>query len=172
MKDFYKKLHETFNNQEVKDKFTSAGIQPIRYIDIYAGQDYNPQLFEIQLYPALFVSWTIDYSQSNPVANLTFRLAYEQMRDFSNLSINKDEALKFIDFIAITDQIIKTIESQNTSKLLLVSEELNIEETVIDVFTLTYQCNYSGKTKRPQADFTTGQYDDIELRKGLYERML
>ncbi len=146
MKDFYKKLHET--------------------------QDYNPQLFEIHLYPAVFVSWNINYESSNPIATIVFRLAYEQIRDFSSISANKNEALKFLDFIAITDKVIKTIESKNTSKLMLANEELNIEETVVDVFTLTYRCNYYGKSKKPQCERDKGMFEDIDLKKQLIQKLL
>ncbi len=172
MKEFYNKLHSTFDSQEVKDLYFDNNIEPVKYIDIYAGQDYNPQLFEAHLYPALFVTWSINYDSETPVANVIIRLAYEQLRDFSNISANKEEALKFIDFIAITDKIIKTIESKNTSKLLLTNEELNIEETVIDVFTLTYRCNYFGKSKKPIQEFERGQINELQLKKQLLQRML
>lgn len=172
MKDFYKKLHQIFNKQSTKDCFVNKGISPVRHIDLYAGQDYDPQNFEANLFPALFVKWTIDYKHPTPIALLTFRLAYEQLRDLSNVSLNLDEALKFIDFIAITDSIIKKIETPHTGKLTLISEDLSIENTVVDVYVLTYQCAYNGKQSTPQTDYLRGDVDDIKTKSNLMARLL
>lgn len=162
MKSFYNKLHEVFQQEETKDMYRQKGIVPIQFIDLYAGQDYMEEFFEAHLFPALFVRWSINYADNNNgVATLTFRLAYEQLRDMSSMGTTRDEGLKFIDFIAITDQILKTIETKNTGKLHLISEELTIEETVVDVFTLTYQCGYFGKQKAPVVPKQQGQYVEV-----------
>ena len=39
MKVFYKKAIEVFEKPENKEKFTVQNIQPVSYIDIYAGQE-------------------------------------------------------------------------------------------------------------------------------------
>lgn len=172
MKAFYKQLHEVFAKDENKDLYRKSGVVPPQFIDMYAGQDYNDTLFEAHLFPAIFVRWTIAYTDNyEATATLTFRLCYEQLRDLSNLGQNKNEALKFIDFICITDEILKTIETPNTGKLHLINEELNIEDTVVDVFTLTYQCSYSGKQKAPQTQGKQGNFDVVNIEKKLRERL-
>lgn len=171
MKAFYNQLHEVFQREETKDLYRQKGIAPVQFIDLYAGQDYMEQFFEAHLFPAILVRWTIAYADNHEaVATLTFRLCYEQLRDLSNLGKSKDEGLKFLDFITITDKILKTIETPTTGKLHLISEELNIEETIIDVFTLTYQCSYSGKQKAPLTESKQGNYDAVEITKRLKAR--
>lgn len=172
MKSFYSQLHTVFSKEETKDLYRQQGIVPVQFIDLYAGQDYMEEFFEVHLFPAIFVRWSINYADNNNgVATLTFRLAYEQLRDMSNLGQNKAEGLKFIDFINITDKILKTIETETTGKLHLISEDLNIEETVVDVFTLTYQCAYYGKQKAPQTKGMQGDYDAVTITKQLKNRL-
>lgn len=172
MKPFYKQLHEVFAKEENKDRYRKAGIVPVQFIDLYAGQDYNEQFFEAHLFPAVFVRWTIAYTDNyEATATLTFRLCYEQLRDLSNIGASRDEGLKFLDFIHITDEILKTIQTPCTGKLHLVSEDLNIEDTVVDVFTLTYQCSYSGKQKTPQTQGSQGSFETVHIEGKLKERL-
>lgn len=63
----------------------------------------------------------------------------------SNLGTNTDLALKFLDFIEITDKVLKSIETPNTGKLYLLNEQNKIDETITDTYLLNYQCNYTGK---------------------------
>ena len=137
----------------------------------YAGEDYNDNLFEAHIFPALLVQWQIAYTDNfEAVATLTFRLCYEQLRDLSSLGQNKAEGLKFLDFIDITDSVLKTIETPSTGKLHLISEILNIEDTIVDVFTLTYQCSYCGKQKSPQSRGLRGDFERVELAEKLKSR--
>lgn len=117
------------------------------------------------------MQWQIAYTDNNEaIATITFRLCYEQLRDLSSLGQNKAEGLKFLDFINITDSVLKTIETTNTGKLHLISESLNIEDTVVDVFTLTYQCSYCGKQKAPQSKSLRGNFERLELTEKLKSR--
>lgn len=172
MKAFYNQLHEVFSLETTKDLYRQKGIPPVQFIDLYAGQDYMEEFFEVHLFPAIFVRWSINYTDNQSgVATLTFRLAYEQLRDMSSLGQSKTEGLKFMDFIAITDEILKTIQTPTTGKLHLISEELNLEETLLDVFTLTYQCTYYGKQKAPQTKGMQGEYDAVRLETKLKHRL-
>lgn len=171
MKLFYKKLTETFKKEEVKDKYRTAGIKPIQFIDLYAGQEYNPEAFEIFNFPALLVNWSIDYRSDPPVVALEFTLLYEQLRDTSNLSKNTDEALKFIEFIAITDEVIKTIETAHTGKLNLINEANKLDETVVDTYIMSYQCSYSGKLPEPQTGYIKGQIENLTTKEGIYTKL-
>lgn len=171
MKDFYNKLHQVFEQEATKDLYRSKGIVPIQYIDFYAGQDYNDNLFEAHIFPALLVQWQIAYTDNyEAVATLTFKLCYEQLRDLSSLGQNKVEGLKFLDFIDITDSILKTVETPSTGKLHLINESLSIEDTVVDVFTLTYQCSYCGKQKSLQTKGLRGDFERVELTAKLKSR--
>ena len=172
MKLFYNKLIATFKKEETKDRYRTAGVKPPQFIDLYAGQDVIPEKFEAMNYPALLLDWVIDYKAVPPVATLNFHLCYEQLRDTSNLGRNTDEALKFIDFIEITDEVLKTIETKHTGKLNLASEGNKLDDTVVDVYDLSYQCSYSGKLAAPQTGYVTGEIENLSVRKGLYAKLL
>ena len=169
---FYSKLITTFQNEEVKDRYTTKGIVPPQFIDLYAGQEYNPQSFEIHNFPAILVDWNIDYRNQPPIAALTFNLLYEQIRDTSNLGQNTTEAIKFIEFIKITDEVLKTIETEHTGKLNLVSEGNKLDDTVVDVYVLSYQCSYSGKLAEPRTGYIGGEIENLSVRKGLYVKLM
>lgn len=172
MKLFYNKLIATFKKEETKDRYRTAGIKPPQFIDLYAGQDVIPEKFEAMNYPALLLDWVIDYKAVPPVATLNFHLCYEQLRDTSNLGRNTDEALKFIDFIEITDEVLKTIETKHTGKLNLASEGNKLDDTVVGVYDLSYQCSYSGKLAAPQTGYLKGQIENLTQRRGLYAKLL
>ena len=147
MKTFYKKLLETFEKESTKDLYRKNGLMPIQFVDIYAEQDLIPEWFEAHHYPALLVSWNINHQTDVAMANITFHLCYKQLHDTSNLGTNTDLALKFLDFIEITDKVLKGIESPNTGKLYLLNKQNKIDETITDTYLLNYQCNYTGKQK-------------------------
>lgn len=172
MKLFYKKLLETFNKEEIKNLYRTKGLTPVQFIDIYAEQDLIPEWFEAHQYPALLVGWNIDYTENEAVANITFSICYEQLHDTSNLGTNTDLALKFLDFVEITDKVLKSIETPNTGKLYLQSEQNKIDETVTDVYLLNYQCSYTGKKQTLQKKYLQGDYEDISVKTGLYSQLL
>ena len=172
MKLFYNKLIATFNSEETKDRYRTNGIKPPQFIDLYAGQDVIPEKFEVMSYPALLVDWSIDHKVIPPIATINFHLCYEQLRDTSNLGKNTDEALKFINFISITDSVLKTIETQHTGKLDLIAEGNKLDDTVVDVYDITYQSSYSGKLNAPQTGYVTGEIENLSVRKGLYAKLL
>ncbi len=173
MKDFYTKLHQVFETEENKDKYRTMGIPAVRHIDFYAGQDFSPEYFEANLFPALFFAYTIDYNTTPPTATLTFRLCYEQMRDLSSRAkaTSKIEGLKFLDCINITDEILKSIETSFTGKLKLQNEGQQLEDTVVDVHILTYTCSYEGKEKSPSKEYLQGQVDKVITKVGLFQKM-
>lgn len=172
MKLFYKKVHETFTKPINKKKYTDAGISPVEHINLYAGQDFIPEEFDGFKTPALLLNWNINYSTTPPKANITATLCYEQLRDTSNNSKNLDAALGFIDFTSITDEILKSIETQNTGKLTLVSEGNKIDETVTESYELVYECSYNGKTSAPNTGYIKGTIDTIlESQKGIFTKL-
>jgi hypothetical protein len=172
MKAFYKKLHDTFALQSIKDRYSYAGVPEVQSIDLYAGQDFSPEWFEARLFPAVLVSWSIDYNNEPATATITFRLCYEQLRDLSNIGASKEEGLKFLDFIKITDDVIKSIETETTGKPSLVLEEQEVNETIVDVFILTYTCSYTGKYKDPKRPSVAGNIDDLLAQKNLLKSRL
>ncbi len=133
MKAFYTELIRKFKDSDIKNKFTGNNLPHVKFVDLYAGQDYNEKGFEAHLFPAVFVKWSIDYKSKMPIATITFRLAYEQLRDTSSISRASEKSLQFLDFITVVDEVIKSIETPNTGKITLLSEDFNIEDTIVDV---------------------------------------
>lgn len=168
MKAFYKKLVETFTKEETKDLYRTKGVDCPKFIDLYAGQDLDEDSFDVYPCPAIFVSWGIDYRQKPAVANVSFRLCYEQMRDTSSLGKNTEEALKFLDFIEITNNILENFESECTGKLNPATEELSLEPVIVDQFLLTYNCTYMKKAREQ----VTGSVENIKIKSGLYASVL
>ncbi|AQY22989.1 hypothetical protein [Riemerella anatipestifer] len=171
MKDLYKKIVQTFDKEEIKQLYLDKNIPPVEFIDLYAEQDVIPEWFEAHHYPALLFGWSVNHSVTPAVADITIHLCYEQLHDTSNLGTNTELALKFFEFIEITDNILKKIETKHTGKLNLVTEENKIAETVVDTYTLRYQCSYT-KTKASQNENLRGKIDDISIKKGLFSKLL
>jgi hypothetical protein len=166
MKTFYNKLIEAFEKLENKAKFTAQEIAPVQYIDIYAGQDQFEENFELFSRPALLIDWDIDHKSTPPTATITMYCGYEQLRDTSNISLNRDLGLKFLDYVEIIDEVTRTIESERTGKLELVSEGFNKMDSIVDIYLFTYQCSYLSK-KNPLRNYEAGDYDTLELKPNL-----
>lgn len=166
MKSFYNKVIEVFEKPENKAKFTDQDISPVGYIDLYAGQDLNEENFELFAHPALFIDWDIDYSGDTPRATVTFYCCFEQLRDTSNISINKDLGLKFLDYIATIDEVAGTITSEETGVLELVSEGFNKMDSIVDIYLFTYECSFLGR-KNPLDKYQAGDYDTLDLHSNL-----
>ncbi len=160
MKELYLKIIDVFNTEEIKQKFIEKELTPIKHVNLYRGQDYNQD--EVHLFPALFVKWSIDYTQPTPSAIITFRIAWEQLRDTSSTNPTPEDSLKFIDTIDLIDEILKDIETEHTSKFTLLNEELNIEDTIVDSHSLGYRCTYTGKSKNAEIKYKKGTIQELE----------
>ena len=165
MKAFYKKLITVFENPATKQLFLDQGINPIEYIDLYAGQDQFEENFELFARPALLVDWNIDHNDDTPVVTVNLYCCYEQLRDTSNISLNKDVALKFLDFVELINSIARTIESEATGKLKLVSEGFNKMDSIVDIYLFTYTC--SGIAQKNPQQYEAGDYDTLDLQGNL-----
>ncbi|SHK69547.1 hypothetical protein [Epilithonimonas mollis] len=169
MRELYLKLIDVFvKNEDIKDKYRTAGLSPVQYIDLYSGQDVNSEYFELQIYPALFVNFSFDHRQKPTLATITIRCCYEQLRDTSSLNVTTAEALKFLDFIELTDEIMQTVETSRFGKLTPATTDQQTEETVTDEFILVYSASY---TKKP-VEIRTGTIEDLEITANRFKAML
>lgn len=160
MKTFYNKVITVFEKPETKAKFTDQGISSVGYIDLYAGQDLNEENFELFSQPALLIDWDVDYAGDVPKATVTFYCCFEQLRDTSSISLNKDLGLKFLDYIATIDEVAGTIDSETTGKLNLISEGFNKMDSIVDIYLLTYECSFKSR-KNPLDKYQAGDYDKL-----------
>lgn len=166
MKTFYKAVLTAFKEPLNIKKYTEKGLKAPRIIDLYNGQDFNPEYFDMVTLPALYLSSRIDYSADTPIMSLTARLMYEQLRNTSNIGVNLEQALYFFDMAQITDTIIRGISTENTGKIRLLDEGLELEPTVSDVYVFTYECEYYGKNKTLPQECAQGRFDDIKFVDG------
>ncbi len=166
MKTFYNKTIEAFDKAENKAKFIDLNIAPVEYIDLYASQEQFEENFELFTRPAVLVEWNINHSGDTPVADITFYCCYEQLRDTSNISLNKDLGLKFLDYINCIDEIVRSIETELMGKLKIVSEGFHKMDSIVDVYLLTYECSYYGR-KNPRGNYQEGDYDTLDLKGNL-----
>ena len=166
MNSFYKKVIETFEKAENKAKFTDQNISPVQYIDLYAGQEQFEENFELFSQPALLIDWDVDYQTQPAIVTITFYCCYEQLRDTSNISLNRELGLKFLDYVAIIDSIAGTIESEETGKPEIVSEGFHKMDSIVDIYLLTYECSFKGR-KNPLDKYQAGEYDSLNLKENL-----
>lgn len=166
MKTFYNKLLATFALADNKAKFTDKNIAPVNYLDLYAGQDLYEENFELFTQPAVFVDWNVDYTGDVPIATLTLYCCYEQLRDTSNISLNKELGLKFLEYIDCIHSIVAPIESETTGKMELVNEGFNKMDSIVDIYLLTYECNYTGR-KNPLQNYEEGEIENLDLTGNL-----
>jgi hypothetical protein len=166
MKTFYKKAIEAFEKPENKEKFTSLNISPVQYVDLYAGQEQFEENSELFSQPAVLIDWDVDYQTDIPTATVTLYCCYEQLRDTSNISLNRDLGLKFLDYVATIDEVARTIESETTGKLEIVSEGFHKMDSIVDIYLLTFECSYKGR-KNPLDKYQAGDYDTLDLKGNL-----
>ncbi|MDP2061323.1 MAG: hypothetical protein U1C58_06215 [Flavobacteriaceae bacterium] len=165
MKAFYQKLIAEFAKPEVQALFTGQNLTPVGYIDLYAGQDQNEENFELFTQPAVLVDWDIDYNDPAK-ATVNIYACYEQLRDTSNISLNRELGMKFLDFVSCIDAVVSKIESETTGKMEIISEGFNKMDSIVDIYLLTYECSFRGR-KNTAAKYQDGDYDNLNLRGDL-----
>ena len=167
MKAFYKQLVETFNKPETKALYSDDNIAPISQVDFYAGQDQEPESFEFLKLPGLFFSWSINYENEPAVASLQFKILFENLRSTSSFYVDNDKALAFFDAAKITDEILKKIDIDDLGALHLITEGLETEPTVTDVYLLDYEAHYYGKCKSRKRKTEAGKIEDTDVMGNL-----
>ncbi|URC13960.1 hypothetical protein [Flavobacterium sp. B183] len=163
---FYSKTIEIFEKEENQQKFRDKNVTPVGYIDLYAGQEQDEDNFELFSQPAILIDWDIDHQTDPATATVTFYCCYEQLRDTSNISLNREMGLKFLEYVGIIDKIAGTIETENTGKLEIVTEGFFKMDSIVDIYLLTYECTFKGR-KNPLDKYQEGQYDNLNLKANL-----
>lgn len=164
MKDFYKKTIEAFEKPENKALFEAKQIPAVDYIDIYAGQDLNEENFELFAQPALLLEWEIDHLTDVPTAIITCYCCYEQLRDTSNKSMNREMGLKFLDYVEIIKEIMISVTTEKVGVPELMSEGFNKMDSIVDIYLLTFRCSYTAKKEHP---YLEGAIENLQTQKTL-----
>lgn len=145
MKDLYNTIIERLTSEQAKEAYRAKGIPSLKYIDWYRGQYFNFEAHDLLPVPGLLFEFTIAYDDNEGLANVNLHLLYEQARDTSNISVSKEKALRFFDFISVTHTLLEELSSPNTGKLKLISEETLKDDAVVSVYLLSYQTAYTGR---------------------------
>lgn len=161
MKAFYNKLIAEFEKAETIDKFNAVNVPAVGYIDLYAAQEQDEENFELFARPTVLVEWDINHSTDPATATITVYACYEQLRDTSNISANREAGLRFLDYVRVVDEVISNIESEDTGKPEIKTEGFNKMDSIVDIYILTYECSY--KRKNPRDKYQEGSYDSVDI---------
>jgi len=163
MKNLYKKIIETLTNNVTKQNFIDAGLSPVKLVDEYEGQYFQPEMFEGLILPAVLVEWDINYPKPNEpgTATVNIHIMYEQTEHADSHSKQIDRALKRFDFYQKVYELLNGIESENTGKLQLQTESGLKEPAITKVYIYGFTCSYTGKLNRTDWGETTPE--DMEL---------
>lgn len=156
MKELFKKIIEVLSTQDAKDKYEAASLPPVEYIDIYSGQYLNEEEYETFPHPAILFEWSVDYKANPNIASVNIHLCFEQLRDTSNISIVQELALKFFDFIEISNELLEDLETERTGKLERITEVPQQMGSIVNVQMLSYECSLADKVEDKY------EYNDIE----------
>lgn len=159
MKAFYNKLIETLTSNEAVEKFTENNVRAIVMVDLFRGQYLYEDSFEMLILPAVLLEYSIDYE--NQEAIISLHLCYEQVAETNNLSLAKDNALMFFDFVDTVYNLVYKMESANTGKLKIISEGQQKDDTPTNVHLLTFKCSYMGKNRNKADDYVYTEGEEV-----------
>lgn len=148
MKTLYKTLLEKLTAPETTQLLADAGLPPVKYVDIYEGQYYNPDKFEGLVLPAVLVEFSIDKPQQAEPGQLilTLHILYEQPEHGDNHAPHIDRALQYLDFAEKIYELVKDTESEHTGKLVWNGESSIGEPGIVKVLLQTYSASYTGRS--------------------------
>lgn len=121
-----KLLLKVYTEFEAKKQFfTDNNLKAIEHLDLYRGQPVAPKRFEIFALPAIFFNYTIDWSESEKGSgklNLDAHVLIDAGHHTDNHSPNRESGLSIVQYYRMIDYVLRNLESENTSKLKLMSE--------------------------------------------------
>lgn len=160
MKNFYLKLQEILFSPEAETAFKNKGVKPVSEIDFFKRQYSFQESFDLMNLPSVFVEISIDYENQNKPGNMEIILhcCYQITEKSSGVrKTSKVNSLKFIDFYEMVFNLVKNLESEDTGKLTLTSENTGDSNGIVYVYLFTFRCSYTGR-HTPIQD----QFDNIE----------
>ena len=157
MKELYNTIIERLTSDQSKETYRSAGVPACKFIDLFRGQYFDYPGNDLIPCPAVLFEHTIVYdNKGEGTATVTLHLCYEQPRDTSSISRVKENALKFFDFVDVTHDLIRELESTHTGKLQLTNEEIVKDDAIVNVYLLSFSCRYTGRN-REKFNYVTGE---------------
>ncbi|WP_136464929.1 hypothetical protein [Flagellimonas onchidii] len=162
MKVLYKRIVGRLSSKEAKTAYQEASVPACKFVDLYRGQYLNWEAFDTFPLPAVLFEYRINLKDKT--VTITLHVCYEQPQDTSSISKTMDNALKYFDFIEVTNGLIDELESEVNGKLELIDEEMVKDDAIVNVHLLTYTGQYIGRNKE-KFKYTTGE--DIDMDPGI-----
>jgi hypothetical protein len=159
MINFYNKIITKFESEEVLNSFEEDNISPPKQIGMYMRQDLDPNNLDLFEDNFLFIDWKVDHSIDYPIATISFRLPYKQLRDISN-PVNRDFEVNFLKYVNKVREILTEFETDTTGKLEFIEEKFSRKKTVVDTYVLKFECSYIGIKKQEDE---LGTYEELYL---------
>ena len=159
MEIIYKKIIDSFNDEDVQQVFIDRSLPLIKQIDINYGQPENPEAFEVFL-PGIYVSWNISELQSNEpnLLTLDFHVLQEPGAHTENYSTRLTEGYEYILMLKTIKYILNKLRASNTTGLKYIGERPNVTP-FFRYHILSYQCFVD----KVDDSFTKGSTSNVEL---------
>lgn len=139
MEELYLKILEAFENNT--QLFYNAGLNPPRQIDLHRGQpdDEGAEIF----LPAIFVDIRITASNTDPgpdATTVSVHILMDNGPGTENYSYNREDGLKYLQFIKVVKKILNKLVSEATSRLEYAGEEA-VQTAYMRYIVVNYTCN-------------------------------
>lgn len=149
-----------------KQAFIDNQLTPIKYMDLYRGQPVAPERFEIFALPAIFFNYNIDWTQSEKgsgLLTLDAHVLIDAGHHTDSVSPNKETGLSIVKYYRFIDYVLRYLESENTSKLKLISEN-PVETDYYNYHIMQYQAVITDTwVKHPMNE---GTIEELVIDKG------
>lgn len=160
MKEFYLKLIEAVTGESAIDMFTEKSLPAMQQVDMYRGQYLYEADYEQLRLPALLVEYNINH-QSN-VATINLHCVWEQTQETDNISVGKEEALRYFDWLDSVYELTQGLESKNTGKLTLTTEGTQQDDTPTHVHLFTFECSYMGRVQASADKYNYAEGEEVQ----------
>ncbi|RWW91848.1 hypothetical protein [Flavobacterium cerinum] len=170
MKEFYTKIISTLQSEQALEKFTEKFVPGVRMVDLYRGQYLYQTEFEQLILPAVLIEYSLNHQTNSATINL--HCVWEQFYETDNKSADREKALQFFDWQDVVYDLVYQMESLNTGKLTLVSENTVQDETPVHVHILNFECSYMGRVKRADGNYNFVDLEEVSTTGTIKEKEL
>lgn len=141
MKELFEKIRDHILSQDVQSTFTTAGVSPIRVVDLDRNQLKASDQSDILLLPALLLHFSTKWMQTpyNGETTVEATLVYENFGIAANWA-NDASALDSLRLSEMVQAELIDIETENTGKLQLVDTRMQDTDSLIAHFVFTFRC--------------------------------
>lgn len=154
------------------DKFTSKGIIPVSFMDVYRSQPYEPELYEYFDLPAVFVDYAMQGQgvRKPRLVTLTLHILTDKLPDVSNISEQKQAGANRFLYHLLIQGILEGKTLGKTTPLKFISENI-IDEKVINYHTQTYEFEAYLGDMMQETETIWGEFERLNIFGSLKNRL-